>query len=46
MLCNSNDRSCLPIATMGSLAMDVAAGMAAGVAAGMVTGALSSSDDP
>ena len=46
MLCDSNDRSCLPMATVGSLAMRVAAGMAAGVAAGVVTGALSSSDDP
>ena len=46
MLCDSNDRSCLPMATVGSLAMDVAARVAAGVAAGVVTGALSSSDDP
>ena len=42
MLCDSNDRSCLPMAPVGSLAMDVSAGVAAGVAAG----ALSSSDDP
>ena len=42
MLCDSNDRSCLPMATVGSLAMDVVAGVAAGV----VTGVLSSSDDP
>ena len=34
------------MATVGSLAMDVVAGVAAGVAAGVVTGALSSSDDP
>ena len=46
MLCVSNDRSCLPMATVGSLAMDVSAGVAAGVAAGVVTGAFSSSDDP
>ena len=50
MLCDSNDRSCLPMATVGSLTMDMAAGlaagMAAGVAVGMVTGALSLSDDP
>ena len=45
MLCDSNDRSCLPMATVGSLAMGVAAGVAAGMAAGMVTGDLSSSDD-
>ena len=46
MQCDSNDRSCLPMATVGSLAMDVVVGVAAGVAAGVVTGALSSSDDP
>ena len=46
MLCDSNDRSFLPMATMGSLAMDVAVGVAVGVAAGVLTGALSSSDDP
>ena len=49
MLCDSNDRSCLPMATVGSLAMGVTAGVTAGVAAGMaagvVMGALSSSDD-
>ena len=49
MLCDSNDRLCLPMATMGSLAMGVmagvTAGVVAGVAAGMVTDALSSSDD-
>ena len=33
------------MATVGSLAMDVMAGVAAGVAASVVTGALSSSDD-
>ena len=34
------------MATMGSLAMRVTAGVAAGVAAGVVTGAWLSSDDP
>ena len=34
------------MATVGSLAMDVAAGLVVGMAAGVVTGALSSSDDP
>ena len=46
MLCDSNDRLCLPMATVGTLAMGMAEGVAAGVAAGVVTGALSSSDDP
>ena len=50
MLRDSNDKSCLPLATVGSLAMNVAAGVAAGVVAGVTTGvmtcALSSSDDP
>ena len=45
MLCVSNDRSCLTMANVGSLAMGVAAGVATGVAAGVVTGAVSSSDD-
>ena len=38
MLCDSNNRSCLLMAIIGSLVM--------GVAAGVVTGALSSSDNP
>ena len=42
MLCDSNDRSCLPMATVRSLVM----GVAAGVAVGVVTGVLSLSDDP
>ena len=41
MLCDSNDRSCLQMATVGSLAIDLVAGMVAGV----VMVALSLSDD-
>ena len=46
MLCDSNDRSCLKMATVGSLAIDVVAGVGVGVVVGVVMGALSSCDDP
>ena len=46
MLCDSNDRLCLPMAPVGSLVMDMAGGVVVDMAVGVVTGALSLSDDP